>query len=114
MSMTTLMQTMGLFTLTAAAEILGCWLVWLWARHQASAWWLLPAAISLAAFAWLLTLHPAASGRVYASYGGVYVACAILWLWAVDGMQPNRYDLLGTAVILLGASIIVIGNWSRT
>jgi small multidrug resistance family-3 protein len=79
----------GLFALTALAEIVGCWLVWLWARQQASAWWLVPAAAALAVFAWLLTLHPAASGRVYAAYGGVYVTMAVVWLWAVDGIRPD-------------------------
>jgi small multidrug resistance family-3 protein len=113
MSASTLMQTMGLFALTAAAEIFGCGLVWLWARQQASAWWLVLAAASLATFAWLLTLHPAASGRIYAAYGGIYVDCAIAWLLAVDGITPNRYDLLGLTCMLLGVGIIVAGNWLR-
>ena len=70
---------------------------------------LLPAAISLALFAWLLTLHPTASGRVYAAYGGVYVAMALVWLWAVDGVKPTAWDLAGGAVTLLGMAIIVAG-----
>lgn len=84
-----IVSLLGLFSITALAEIVGCWLVWLWARHQASAWWLVPAAGALAAFAWLLTLHPAASGRIYAAYGGVYVTLALGWLWAVDGSDPT-------------------------
>lgn len=109
----TLPSALGLFALTALAEIVGCWLVWLWARHQASAWWLLPAALALAAFAWLLTLHPAASGRVYAAYGGVYVTLAMGWLWAVDGIRPDRYDLAGSALILAGVTVLLLAHWQR-
>jgi small multidrug resistance family-3 protein len=68
-----LLKTTGLFFVTALAEILGCYLPWLWLRQQGSVWLLVPATLSLIAFVWLLTLHPAASGRVYAAYGGVYV-----------------------------------------
>lgn len=109
----TLPAALGLFALTALAEIVGCWLVWLWARHQASAWWLLPAALALAAFAWLLTLHPAASGRIYAAYGGVYVTLAMGWLWAVDGIRPDRYDLAGSALILAGVTVLLLAHWQR-
>jgi small multidrug resistance family-3 protein len=109
----TLPAALGLFALTALAEIVGCWLVWLWARHQASAWWLVPAALALAAFAWLLTLHPAASGRIYAAYGGVYVVLAVGWLWAVDGIRPDRYDLLGLGLILAGVMVMLLAHWQR-
>lgn len=104
---------LGLFAVTALAEIVGCWLVWLWARHGASACWLVPAAVALAAFAWLLTQHPAASGRIYAAYGGVYVSMALIWLWAVDGIRPDRYDLLGGALMLSGVAVILIGHWGE-
>jgi small multidrug resistance family-3 protein len=57
-------------------------------------------------FAWLLTLHPIASGRIYAAYGGVYIAASILWLWLADGVQPTRWDLLGSATCLLGSAVI--------
>jgi small multidrug resistance family-3 protein len=99
-------KTLLLFAATAVAEILGCYLPWLWLRQGHSAWLLLPAAASLAAFVWLLTLHPDASGRVYAAYGGVYVAVALVWLWLVDGVQPTRWDLLGAGVALAGMAII--------
>ncbi|WP_420009324.1 YnfA family protein [Xanthomonas sacchari] len=101
------MKTLLLFVLTAVAEILGCYLPYLWLREQRSAWLLLPAAGSLAAFVWLLTLHPAASGRVYAAYGGVYVAVALLWLWTVQGMSPTRWDLLGAGLCLAGMAVIM-------
>jgi len=83
------LATIGLFLATALAEIVGCYLPWLWLRQGRSAWLLLPAAASLALFAWLLTLHPAAAGRVYAAYGGVYVAVALFWLTAADCLRPR-------------------------
>ena len=103
------MKTLVLFLLTALAEIVGCYLPWLWLRQHGSAWLLLPAAASLALFAWLLTLHPTASGRVYAAYGGVYVSVALIWLWAVEGAKPDRWDMIGAAVCLGGAAIILLG-----
>ncbi len=72
------MRTLLLYFVTAMAEIVGCYLPWLWLKKGGSVWLLLPAAVSLAAFAWLLTLHEAASGRVYAAYGGMYISVAIL------------------------------------
>lgn len=104
-----LLKTLGLFVATALAEIVGCYLPYLWLREGRSAWLLLPAAASLAIFAWLLTLHPTAAGRVYAAYGGVYVGVAILWLWAVDRIAPTTTDLVGAAVCLLGMGIIMFG-----
>lgn len=101
------LKTLALFVATALAEIVGCYLPYLWLRKDGSAWLLLPAAASLAAFAWLLTLHPTAAGRVYAAYGGVYVCMAIVWLWAVDGVRPTAWDLLGSAVALAGMAIIM-------
>lgn len=102
-------KTFGLFLITALAEIVGCYLPYLWLKKGASAWVLLPAALSLAAFAWLLTLHPTASGRVYAAYGGVYIAVALAWLWVVDGVRPSVWDLVGVLVCLCGAAIIMFG-----
>lgn len=101
------LKTVVLFVITALAEIIGCYLPYLWLREDKSIWLLVPAAISLAAFAWLLTLHPTASGRVYAAYGGVYIVMAILWLWGVDGIRPTHWDLLGSAFALLGMAIIM-------
>ena len=100
---------LGLFVLTALAEIVGCYLPWLWLRQGATAWLLLPAAASLALFVWLLTLHPAASGRVYAAYGGVYVATELVWLRVVDGVRLSLTDWVGAGVALLGFTIIVAG-----
>ena len=104
-----LVKAFGLFVLTAIAEIVGCYLPYLWLKRNGSAWMLIPAAISLAVFVWLLTLHPAAAGRVYAAYGGVYIGVAILWLWLVDGDRPTTWDLIGAVVALVGMAIIVVG-----
>ncbi len=101
------LKTVGLFMVTALAEIIGCYLSYLWLREGKSIWLLLPAALSLIAFAWLLTLHPSAAGRVYAAYGGVYIFTAILWLWAVDGIRPTAWDLVGSGVALVGMAIIM-------
>lgn len=100
------MKTFALYVATALAEILGCYLPYLWLKEGRSVWLLLPAAISLGLFAWLLTLHETAAGRVYAAYGGVYIGVAILWLWAVDSVRPTPWDVGGVAVALLGMGII--------
>ncbi|MEY4506229.1 MAG: hypothetical protein RL297_807 [Pseudomonadota bacterium] len=100
------MKTFLLYVVTALVEIVGCYLPWLWLRLGGSNWLLLPAAASLALFAWLLTLHDAASGRVYAAYGGVYIGAAIAWLWAVDGIRPSVWDLIGASVTIFGMGII--------
>ncbi|MGE4408033.1 YnfA family protein [Pseudomonas sp.] len=102
-----MLKTLGLFVITAVAEIIGCYLPYLWLKQGKSIWLLVPAAASLALFAWLLSLHPTASGRVYAAYGGIYVAVALLWLWLVDGVRPTGWDLLGGAVAVLGMAIIM-------
>ena len=104
-----LIQTGLLFVLTALAEIVGCFLPYLWLRKDGSIWLLIPAALSLAAFVWLLTLHPAASGRVYAAYGGVYVATALVWLKVVDGEKLSAFDWTGAGIALLGMGVIVFG-----
>lgn len=100
-------KTVSLFFVTALAEIVGCYLPYLWLREGKTILLLVPAAVSLALFVWLLTLHPTASGRVYAAYGGVYVTAAILWLWSVDGIRPTGWDLAGTALALAGMAIIM-------
>ena len=99
-------KTVGLFIVTAIAEIVGCYLPYLWLKERVSAMALIPAALSLAAFAWLLSLHPGAAGRTYAAYGGVYVSVALVWLWFIDGQKPDRWDVIGVAITLIGMSII--------
>jgi small multidrug resistance family-3 protein len=98
----------GLFVVTALAEIVGCYMVLLWTRGGRSVGLLLGAAVALAAFAWLLSFHPTA-GRTYAAYGGVYVAAAVGWGWLVEGLPPDRWDLIGGVVTLLGMALIAFG-----
>ncbi|MBL4901709.1 MAG: YnfA family protein [Desulfocapsa sp.] len=101
------LKTITLFLITAVAEIAGCYLSYLWLKEGKSIYLLIPAALSLALFAWLLSLHPTAAGRVYAAYGGVYVFVAILWLWGVDGIKPTNWDVVGVSVVLAGMAIIM-------
>ncbi len=102
-------KTLALFVVTAVAEIVGCWLPYLWLRQHGSPWLLLSAALSLCCFVWLLSIHPTATGRVYAAYGAIYICTAIAWLWLVDGVKPTHFDWIGLTVCLLGASIIIYG-----
>ena len=99
-------KTILLFAVTAFVEILGCYLPYLWLREGRTAWLLVPGALCLASFAWLLTLHPTGAARTYAAYGGVYVTVAIFWLWIIEGQRPDRWDLVGASVCLLGMAII--------
>ncbi len=103
-----LLRIAGLFAVTAVAEIVGCYLPWLVLKQGRSVWLLIPAAASLALFAWLLTLHPSAAGRTYAAYGGMYIAVALVWLWLVDGVTLTRWDLTGASIALIGMAIIAL------
>lgn len=103
-------KTIFLFILTAIAEIIGCYLPSLWLNHGKSIWLLIPAAVSLIIFSWLLTLHPAAAGRVYAAYGGVYIVVALFWLWAIEGIRPSIWDVIGSTITLIGMFVIIYGN----
>jgi small multidrug resistance family-3 protein len=108
-----LLEIAILFAVTALAEIIGCYLPWLVIKQGRSAWLLLPAAASLALFAWLLTLHPAAAGRTYAAYGGMYVAMALLWLAWVDGIELTRWDVIGAGIALVGMAVIALQPGAR-
>jgi small multidrug resistance family-3 protein len=99
-------STFGLFCFTAIAEIVGCYCIYAWLRLEKSPWLILPSALSLALFAWLLTIHPSHAGRVYAAYGGVYVFMSIIWLWAFEKQTPDVWDLTGCGLALLGMGII--------
>lgn len=100
------MRTSLLYIVTALAEIFGCYAIFLWLRLHKPVGWVLAGATSLALFAWLLTLHPATNaGRIYAAYGGVYIAASLLWLWAV----PDRWDYIGSTLCLAGAAVIYLG-----
>ncbi|MCX9097661.1 YnfA family protein [Providencia rettgeri] len=102
-------KIIALFFITTLAEIAGCYFPYLWMKKQGGAWLLIPAALSLMLFVWLLTLHPEASGRIYATYGGIYIATALVWLKVVDGVSLTVTDWVGALVVLLGAGIIISG-----
>ncbi|MEQ0923910.1 YnfA family protein [Acinetobacter schindleri] len=105
---TKLITTFFLFLVTAVMEILGCYFPYLILNQGRSHWLWIPTALALAAFVWLLTLHPAASGRIYAAYGGIYIFTALMWLHLVDQISLSRWDLLGGAVVIFGALIIIM------
>ena len=105
---TKVVTTFCLFFVTAIAEILGCYFPYLILNQGKSHWLWLPTALSLAVFVWLLTLHPAASGRIYAAYGGIYIFSALMWLRYVDQVILTRWDLLGGLVVILGAMIVIL------
>ena len=105
---TRVITTFFLFLITAIAEILGCYFPYLILNQGKSHWLWIPAALSLLIFVWLLTLHPAASGRIYAAYGGIYIFTALLWLRYVDQVSLTRWDLLGGVVVILGALLIIL------
>jgi len=103
------LATLSIYLAAAAGEIIGCFAFWAWLRLGRSPLWALAGVVALVAFAWFLTRVDAAfAGRAYAAYGGVYIASALLWLWAIEGQRPDRWDLLGVSVCLLGAGIIVL------
>lgn len=100
--------TLAIYAGAALAEISGCFAVWAWMRQGAGVFWLVPGLVSLAVFAWLLTLAPSESaGRAYAAYGGVYITASLLWLWMVEKQRPDTWDLTGAAICLFGAAVII-------
>jgi len=106
--LTKVLSTFVLFLVTAVMEILGCYFPYLILNQGRSHWLWIPTALALGAFVWLLTLHPAASGRIYAAYGGIYIFTALLWLRYVDQVYLSRWDIMGGAVVLIGAAIIIL------
>lgn len=105
-----MVKTFFLFVATALAEIVGCYLPYLWLKEGKSAWLLAPTVAALTLFVWLLTLHPTAAGRVYAAYGGVYVVTALFWLRWMDGVSLSGWDWLGGALTLSGMAVIMAGS----
>lgn len=105
-----MLRALLLFLFTAVAEILGCYAVYAWLKLGKPVWWLVPGVALLALFAWMLTLHPAVgAGRIYAAYGGVYVAASLLWLWLVEGSAPDHWDVIGSALCIGGTLVILLG-----
>lgn len=103
------MSNVGLFFAAAVAEIAGCFAFWAVLRLGAAKLWLMPGVMALVLFAWLLTrVDTAFAGRAYAIYGGIYIAASLLWLWAVEGRSPDRYDMIGAVISVVGAAIILL------
>lgn len=101
------------YLLAAAAEIAGCYAFWAWLRLGAKPYWALAGLASLAAFAFILTrTEPQWAGRSFAAYGGIYICASLVWLWLVEGERPTPFDLLGAALCVAGAVIIVSGQRS--
>lgn len=97
------------YLIAAFAEIAGCFAFWAWARLDKSALWLIPGLASLALFAWVLTRTDSAiAGRAYAAYGGVYIASSMVWMWLVEGQRPDRWDMAGLALCLIGSAVILL------
>jgi len=110
-----MLRTMTAFTLAAAAEIAGCFSFWLWMRGGRSAWWTVPGIASLVIFALLLTyVESNVAGRVFAAYGGIYICASLAWMWIVEGVRPDRWDLAGAALCLIGAVIILASHARAT
>jgi small multidrug resistance family-3 protein len=102
--------TVLIYAAAALFEIAGCFSVWAWLRLGRSAWWLVPGAVALALFAWLLTrVEAEAAGRAYAAYGGLYIVASLLWMWGAEGQRPDRFDVAGAALCLVGAGVILLG-----
>jgi small multidrug resistance family-3 protein len=103
-------KTVVVYVAAALAEIAGCFSFWMWLRENKPVWWLAPGMISLAAFAWLLALvDSSAAGRAYAAYGGVYICASLAWLWAVESVRPDRWDVIGAVLCIIGAAVIIFG-----
>lgn len=103
-------MTVLIYILAAGAEIAGCFAFWAWLRLDRSPLWAIPGTLSLILFAWLLTRVEAdAAGRAFAAYGGVYIAASLVWLWLVEQRAPDRWDLLGAGLCLIGAAVILLG-----
>ncbi len=104
------MPSFILYSAAAIAEIGGCFAFWAWLRLDRSVYWILPGLVSLTVFALLLTrIESMFAGRTFAAYGGVYIAASVLWLWVVEGQRPDRWDVVGSVICLIGAAIILLG-----
>jgi small multidrug resistance family-3 protein len=104
------MKIAFVYVSAALFEIAGCFSFWAWLRLGKSAWWLVPGSASLLLFAYMLTLvETDAAGRAYAAYGGVYIIASLFWLWAAEGVRPDRWDISGSVICLIGASIVLLG-----
>jgi len=103
------MRSVGFFLAAAFFEIAGCFSFWAWLRLSRPWWVVLPGLVSLVLFAWCLTrVETAYAGRAYAAYGGIYIASSLVWLRGVEGVVPDRWDLIGSLICVLGALVILL------
>ncbi len=115
MTRTFSLPTIAAYIVAAISEIAGCFAFWAWLRLDKPVWWVVPGMASLALFAYLLTLvDSSAAGRTYAAYGGLYIASSLAWLWLIEGVKPDRWDLIGAGVCLIGAAIIIAAPRTAT
>ena|SRR5688572_31365988 len=102
-------KVFAIYAAAALAEIAGCFAFWMVLRQERHWLWIGAGIVSLALFAWLLTLVPtAAAGRAYAAYGGIYIAASLAWLWGVEGLRPDRWDVIGATICIVGAGVILL------
>jgi len=105
------MRSIAFFLAAAFLEIAGCFSFWAWLRNERPVWLVVPGLVSLALFAWCLTRVDAPyAGRAYAAYGGIYIAASLVWLRGVEGVTPDRWDLVGSAICVGGALLILLGQ----
>ncbi len=104
------LKSVGLFLVTAIAELVGSYLMYLWLKQGRTAWLAIPSVISFIVFGWLLTLHPGAAARTYAAYGGIYVFSALIWLWIIEHQQPTIQDVVGVGIVLIGVTVIILNR----
>ncbi|RYH05236.1 MAG: YnfA family protein [Alphaproteobacteria bacterium] len=101
---------LAIFVLAALCDIGGCYAFWLWLKLGKSPLWAIGGTVLLILFAWLLTrIDSAAAGRAFAAYGGIYIACSLTWMWAVENSRPDRWDYAGAALCILGSAVILLG-----
>jgi small multidrug resistance family-3 protein len=104
----TVARSLLLFVLAALAEIGGAWLIWQGWRENRGLWWIAAGVVALGAYGFVATLQPDANfGRILAAYGGVFVAGSLAWGMVVDRFRPDRWDLIGAAICLLGVAVIM-------
>jgi small multidrug resistance family-3 protein len=104
----TVARSILLFVLAAVAEIGGAWLVWQGVREQRGLAWVGAGVVALGLYGFVATLQPDANfGRILAAYGGVFVAGSLVWGVVLDGFRPDRYDIIGSVICLLGVSVIM-------
>ena len=105
-----MLRSLGWYLIAAFAEIAGCFSFWAWLRLGKGGLWVAPGMVSLAAFALALTrVESDLAGRAYAAYGGIYILASILWLAAVERSRPDRWDLIGATICVVGAAVILGG-----